>query len=125
MRRLHSHDEDFITSLVDEARVLLGRGYPPEMIIPGFAKAILKPRTEAIQKSLGQPQLSHSQVRCITTYDSNYRTSFFVKMANRSIAALQKVPLLARMLPFNLTHVTRNKKNIQRLVIRHGDRGDI
>ncbi len=115
MRRLCSREEDFMQALRDQAWALKGRGYEDSWIRKGFAKAILKSREQALQKSTRAD--TKNTVRLITTFDQNLNVPKAFKKLKKEKSSLENTQNGTHLKSFEIQSVSRNALNLRRRLV--------
>jgi hypothetical protein len=116
MRRLCNTEPAFWANLIDEAKILLARGYPEEIIIGGFARAIIRPREEVISKQK-KTGAETSAARFIHTFDRNLEVAPFFEKLKECWHALRNAPCNAIYRDIEIQRVTRNLPNLRRAIL--------
>ncbi len=122
MRRLCTEESDFRLALVDQAWALLGRGHKEEHILDGFTRAVLKPRSEALQKKTRND--TKNTVRFVTTYDPRINVEKAFKRLQKEKAVLEKTTQGTHLKDFRLQLAFRNALNLRRLLVNKEPRDE-
>ncbi len=123
MRRLCSEETDFHQALIDQAWVLLGRGYTEEWIVDGFSRAVEKTREEALQKSKRNENTKNT-VRLVTNFDPNIDVEKAFRKVRKEKRALSQTSNGTHLNEVHLQLAFRNAPNLRRLLVNKDPKED-